>query len=981
MTAPPPGLDDLLAHADWLHRLGLQLCRDQHAAADAAQDALLAAVAVPPRHGGNVRGYLARTLRNLLQLQQRRQRRRLAREAMLAAAKPPFAASAAELAERAELHQFLGRCVLELPEPQRSCVLMHHFEGAPVATVGARCGLSEDAVRSHLRRARDTLRGKLTTGGDPTAKRAFAALLLSVPAASTAAVLAMAMPIKSLTAAAVAAVALLLWAPWTPVDQGPPPVAAANRASVARSDLPMAPKAEAADAPAHDVVASPRVAAATTGTLHVRVLWSDGTPGGGLRLIVQPDLDDLLREREVVTDASGHASLQDLPGDSGQLRVDWRRGAPFTIAAGQTTEVVVQMQPGVTVRGLVVDENGLPVPTARIWLSRWGGAEEGLDVGPVEPDGTFVLRDVPTNGSDGSYLAAFAPGRRVSTLTAILGANGSTQDVRIELREPGVSLIGHVRRPDGTPASGHRVLVGHRESKPFWRESVWRTSRPPLDTKCDEHGIFRAEGLQPGTIAPVWLHGDDTAPSLHKVPLPQHGELVHDFTVTAGATVRGRVTTGEGMPVADVVVYALADTLFEPKAREGRPTEPSFATTAAKTDAYGRYELPHVAPGTVTLFAKSYQPPRSDELRLPLRDGAVATWDAVLTAGTRIRGLVVDESGQPLVGWDVRAEGETQGLSRAATTDAQGRFELQDCGDEDWQVRVLPDQETNMFRPARYVRGVPAGTEGLRIVVPKTAIPCATIAGCVQLANDEPANGARLMLWHETSRMVEWIPGGFDGTFRSGPLPPGIWRACADCDGRRSPWTDRFVLRDGVTDLGTLVIGPGGGASFTVRNHHGTLFDGVDCFVIDPIEGHDLVVAVGHAKGGMLQLDNLRPGDYRVRTRHKDQPRFDVPFTVRAEATTEVAVTIPISIACVLVTKPGPRRGRQHLRFTWTRDGGTPASEDEQISARSEQRLSRNLLPGDYVLTISAGDGASSENRFTIAPSNPAGREVVITLP
>ena len=383
----------------------------------------------------------------------------------------------------------------------------------------------------------------------------------------------------------------------------------------------------------------------------------------------------------------------------------------------------------------------------------------------------------------------------------------------------------------------------------------------------------------------------------------------------------------------------------------------------------------------MTLHAKSYQPPRSDELRLTLRDGEAATWDAVLTAGAVIRGLVVDESEQPLVGWDVRAEGETQGLTRSATTDAQGHFELQDCGDEDWQVRVLPDQDTNMFRPARCVRGVPAGTDGLRIVVPKTAIPSAMITGRVQLANGEAANGARLMLWHETSRIVEWIPGSFDGAFRSGPLPPGIWRACAECDGRRSPWTGRFVLRDGVTDLGTLGIGPGGGASFTVRNHHGTLLDGVDCFVIDPIEGHDLVVAVGHAKGGMLQLGNLRPGDYRVRTRHKDQPRFDVPFTVRAEATTEVAVTIPISIACVLVTKPGPRRGRQHLRFTWTRDGGTPASEDEQISARSEQRLSRHLLPGDYVLTISAGDGASSENRFTIAPSDPAGREVVITLP
>lgn len=981
MTAPPPDLDALLAHADWLHRFGLQLCRDQHAAADAAQEALLAATAAPPRHGGNLRGYLARALRNLLALQRRRQQRRAARESATAAAQAPFAASAAELAERAELYQLLGRCVLELPEPQRALVLLHYFEGAPIAVVAARAGLSADAVRGHLRRARATLRLRLTDGGHPKAARAFATLL-TTPLAPAAALLTMTMPIKLLTTGAVAAAVLLLWAPWASREDGVAPTTSGGTATLARSELPANGEVTAKSDAANDIAGAPtREPVAATGNLHVRVLWSDGTPGSRVRLIVHPALDDLLREREAVTDAAGEATLRDVPCGSGQLRVDYRRGAPFTTIANATTAVLVQIPPGVTVRGVVVDENGMPVPTARVWLSHWGGAEEGLDVGPVERDGTFVLRDVPTNNSDGSYLAAFAPGRRISTLTPIRGANGSMQDVRIELREPGVSLIGHVRLADGTPARGHRVLVGLRESKPFWRESVWRTSRPPVDTKCDERGMFCADGLEPGSITRVWLRGDDTAPARFLVQLPESGELVQDFSVTAGATVRGRATTPGGVPIAGVAIFARADSVFEPKERDRRETAPQFATTTAKTDASGFYELLHVTPGAVALYAKCYQPQQTDESRLKLRDGDVVAWDPVLTSGATIRGVVVDESGQALVGWDVRAEGETQGLSRSATTDAQGHFELLDCGDEDWQVRVLPDQDTNMFRPARHVRGVPAGTAGLRIVVPKTAFPCATITGRVQFSGGEPANGARLMLWHEVSRMVEWIPGGFDGAFRSGPLPPGTWRACADCGGRRSPWTDRFELRDGATDLGTLVIGPTGSASFTVRDQHGALLDGVDCFVIDGIEGYDLVVATGHARDGSLQLGNLRPGDYRVRTRHKDQPRFDVPFTVRAGETTAVAVTIPASIACVLVTKPGPRGGRQHLRFTWTRDGGTPASDDEQISARSEQRIPRHLLPGDYVLTITAGDGTASENRFTIAPTDAPDRDIPIRLP
>ncbi|MCU0862606.1 MAG: sigma-70 family RNA polymerase sigma factor [Planctomycetes bacterium] len=980
MTSEPPELDALLVHAAWLHRLAVQLCHDQHAAADAAQDTLLAATTSLPRRADNLRGYLAATLRNLLHLQARRQRRRLAREAVRAATGPALAASSAELAARAEMCQLLGRCVLELPEPQRSCVLMHYFEDVSVATVAARCGLSEDAVRGQLRRARDTLRGRLTSGQDRPAARAFAALTLSVPAATTAAALAMTMPIKFVAVAAVAAVALLWLAPWTRADASRPPLGAEDRAVVARSEVSVAPTA-AEDDDATAPGAAQRVALATTGAVHVRVLWSDGSPGSGLRLIVYPDVDEIGDEREVVTDAAGEAVLSELPCASGQLRVNGRQGAQFTTVAGKTTEVLVQMQPGVTVHGRVVDERDLPVPTARIWLSRWCDAAEGQEVGPVATDGTFVLRDVQTNGSDGYYLAAFAPGRRVSTVQAILGPYGSSQEVRIELCEPGVSLIGNVRRADGSPAAGQRVLVGLRDSKPFGRESVWRGFRPPLDTRCDARGMFRADGLPPGAIVPVWLHGHDNAPGLHRVSLPERGELVCDFTVTTGATVHGRVTNDQGAPVADVIVFARADSLFEPKPKHGPATEPEFATRIANTDADGRYRLRHVAPGPVTLHAKVYQPPRTAESRLLLADGEVAVWDALLTAGELIRGRVVDDSGQPLVGWTVRGDGEIQGLSRSVTTVADGAFALSDCGDEAWQVRVFPDQDANQFRPARCVPGVRAGGDELRIVIPEAAIPCATITGRVLLADDAPALGARLLLWHETSDLIEWLPGSCYGSFRRGPLPPGVWRVCAEYEGRRSPWTDRIVLRAGTTDLGALRIGPVGGVQFTVRDAQGAVLDGVDCIVHEAIEGHDLVAAAGHARGGALQLDHLRPGSYRVRTRHAALPRIDVPFTVRAGTVAPVAVTIPASIPCVLVTRPGPRGGLQQFRFVWTRDGGTPADDDEWIRAGDEQRLPRHLLPGNYALRIVAIDGMSRENHFTIGPTDAPGTEVVIALP
>lgn len=980
MTAGPPALDSLLAHADWLHRLGQQLCRDQHAAADAAQDALLSAVRTPPAHGANVRGYLARALRNLLGLQRRTRQRSTARELRHAATASTFAESAATLAERAELHQFLGRCVLELPEPQRALVLLHYFEGTPLAAVASRTQLTTDAVRGHLRRARDTLRARLTDAGEhPRAAQAFAAVLATF-ATTHATALLMTTPGKLVAAAAAAAVCLFWWAPWS-VDDAAAGAAGPGGAPLARAELPRpaSPIADAAKEPA-DAAANPRIAVVPTGSLHVRVLWSDGTPGSDLGLRVQPDLDEIWREREVRTDAAGEATVHELPCDQGQVLVDWRRGAPFTIAAGKTTDVVVQMQPGVTVRGLVVDENGAPMATARVWLSRLGGGDEGCDVGPVASDGTFVLRDT----SEGAFVAAFAPGRRASTLTAIAGAAGTTQDVRIELRDPGVSLLGHVQHADGRAAAGTRVFVGLAENKAWWRESVWRESRPPLGTRCDEHGDFRIDGLAPGSVERVWLRGDDTAPCKHLVPLPESGTLTRQFVVTAGARVHGRATDAEGRPLADVYVSGRSRALEEAKERDRFEAIPPFLTVFAKTDARGEYELRHVSVGTVPLVAKRFanqEAHRTAELTVELHDDQTLRWDPVLTSGAVIRGVVVDDGDTPLVGWDVYATGESPGHSQSVTTDARGCFELTDCGDDDYQLLVYAPDSSRKFAVALR-RGVAAGTEALRIVIPGAAIPSATLTGTVQLADGEPAKQAMIWLWHEGARFVEAIPEHFDGTFRIGVLAPGTWRACAECGGRRTAWTERFPLRAGETlDIGTLRFGPVGSVEITVCDAAGARLDGIDCHVMDAIEGNDLVVAAGRANGGTLRLADLRPGDYRVRTMHKDQPRLDVPFAIRADEGTALAVAIPASVPCVLVTQPSQRGGYQHFAFRWTRNGGPMQHDHEQISTRGEKRIARRLLPGDYTLTITDDLGVSSENHFTIAATDAAGREVPIRLP
>src|SRR5690606_16300674 len=130
----------------------------------------------PPRSGTEARGFLARTLRNALAGAARRDGRRRRREDAAARAQHRVAPDTAELVARAELHQRLGELVLALPEPSREVVLRHYYHGESVAEVAARLGTTPDAVRAHLRRARERLRAELGRERG-SAGRAFALLL------------------------------------------------------------------------------------------------------------------------------------------------------------------------------------------------------------------------------------------------------------------------------------------------------------------------------------------------------------------------------------------------------------------------------------------------------------------------------------------------------------------------------------------------------------------------------------------------------------------------------------------------------------------------------------------------------------------------------------------------------------------------------------------------------------------------------------
>ncbi|HEX6812234.1 MAG TPA: sigma-70 family RNA polymerase sigma factor [Planctomycetota bacterium] len=315
MTAQPPDIDALLEHADWLVRLGRQLCRDQHAADDAAQETLLASLRKPPQHAGNLRGFLANALRNVLRWRHRADDRRGQREH---ARRPAgFAESAEVAAARAEIHQALGRFVLGLPEPQRALVLLYYFEGEDIASIAKHSGMTVNAVHGHLRRARDTLRTKLQSScGDG---RPGAALLLLTNRPWLVPTILMTLKTKVVTASvATAAAAVCIWLLQSEVSPPAPghPAHAAAAATPASADItrpetpPLARSEVAAGPAAVPVPARPRSANGRLSGTVVDYAWQ---PVAGARVYALPLRDGKVsasEEMRAESDAHGKFEME-----------------------------------------------------------------------------------------------------------------------------------------------------------------------------------------------------------------------------------------------------------------------------------------------------------------------------------------------------------------------------------------------------------------------------------------------------------------------------------------------------------------------------------------------------------------------------------------------------------------------------------------------------------------------------------------------
>jgi len=143
-------------HSAMAYRVALRLCGNHHDAQDIAQEALVAAWENLSRFRGDAFStwlYQIVTRRALNKLS----RTRVADQGDLLEDVADPVAGPADQAERNLAVDAVTDALAALPFPQRTVVVLHHFEGLSYAEVAEVTGSTVPAVRSHLFRARRTL--------------------------------------------------------------------------------------------------------------------------------------------------------------------------------------------------------------------------------------------------------------------------------------------------------------------------------------------------------------------------------------------------------------------------------------------------------------------------------------------------------------------------------------------------------------------------------------------------------------------------------------------------------------------------------------------------------------------------------------------------------------------------------------------------------------------------------------------------------
>jgi protocatechuate 3,4-dioxygenase beta subunit len=601
-----------------------------------------------------------------------------------------------------------------------------------------------------------------------------------------------------------------------------------------------------------------------------RVLTPDGQGAPGVRVLLVPELPSFeARGLELAGKAGPEPVASAATDAAGTFRLTAPETGMWTVrlaAAGfmpletgllplteETDLPDARLVPDAGLRVQVMDPRGKPIAGA--WVSVEGSEPAALagSAGSAGSGWVFLLRRVAFTEAGGGVTVPRAAGEALTVWAAAAGYLPARQE---KVRAGAASLrlaAGAVRRIEvhdvqGKAAPGVLVVL---------TDSSWVAGRTAesgrLELAAPAVGLDLRLAAADGRRLDARLRGakpEEASPAV--------------LTLPAAAPASGKVVAEVGgRPVPGALVWRDQD--LGSMLRAGADGTFRFPHLAAKSPVFA------AAPGTFTAVEQAAGG-RVPTLTLPPR--------------LAVKGVVVDEAGQPVAGADLKATPVASpsmrnlavmlsgGFARSA---ASGRFQLSRLAAGtayDLRVRHQGFAPARLAVPARAAGG-PA--QDLRVVLH----PGRTAFGLVIDSGRRPVAGAQVQLRAAPStdinarlgegRDLLRFPGVTDaaGRFEVKNLPAGSFDLAVRAQGFAPLTVPGLSLPEGTgaSDLGTVQLAPGGAIHGVVSNAQGEPVadaevqargadrDGLS-FLLDEAES----MASFTAADGSFALENLAPG-------------------------------------------------------------------------------------------------------------------------
>jgi protocatechuate 3,4-dioxygenase beta subunit len=617
--------------------------------------------------------------------------------------------------------------------------------------------------------------------------------------------------------------------------------------------------------------------------------------------------------------------------------------------AGQRCDLVLAT--GGSVVGIVTDQARKPVAGAMVVARRVADQPSGGSSEKTDASGGYEIGGLEA----GTYrLLARHPEFAVRTVSDVVVERTGETRVDVVLAK-GTVVIGRLLDDTGRPVPGRVVLQEQDGERSF--------AAPPAEVGAD--GRFELRAVPAGSLALAAMGRGFPPKRVELVVAPDEARVdAGDIVLESGLAIRGLVRNASGNGIAEAQVHAYS-----------RQPSGGSINLDTRSEADGSFALRGLTAGNYELIvdARGYGGVREEA------EAGTENLVLVLKNGGSVVGLVVDEAGAPIEGFQSSLRPSARGVFLPprpfAPAQPGGRLEIQDVAEGTYNLEVwATDRESAVVPDVKVTAG--AATDVGRVRLGRGGL----VRGTVTDVSGAAVMGARVSVrspGQMGGRSEAETQAG--GRFELRGVPAGTVDVVArhrsyvdggvqglEVDPARGPTEARIVLRQGGRVEGSARRRDGSGmAGAEVRAYPATreAFGGGAFATVRP----DGSFVMEHVPTGRVRLELMLPVEAgrRVGSQTREVEVREGETTVADFSSRDILLSGRVTrdgvpVAGIRIRVTSERSGFSSSGYSGSQLAPAPVPGPLLMEAMSRDDGGYELLvdqPGRKTVSLSSGDG------------------------